>query len=265
MPLTVDDAARRNHTRFVTRALVIQHVEPERPALLGEALQERGCRIEVVHAYRGEAVPTNIASYGALVILGGPMSAGSDEGFTSRRDELALIADAAQRRRPILGICLGAQLLAVAAGSAIRRGREAEIGWGTVQLSSGAVEDPLFGALDREIPVLHWHRETFDVPAGAVHIAGSALYEAQAYRVGDLAWGLQFHVEVDRAAVERLVTAFPEEAAAAPAGAARILAGAEGALERMSAVQTHVLGGFADLVALRGAGGAGAVEHDLVL
>jgi GMP synthase-like glutamine amidotransferase len=232
----------------MTTVLAIQHVEPERPALLGEALQERGCRIKVLHPYRGEPVPRNIASYGALVILGGPMSAGSDEGFASRRDELALIADAAERRRPILGICLGAQLLAVAAGSAIRLGPEAEIGWGTVQLSSGAGEDPLFGALDGEIPVLHWHRETFDVPAGAVHIAASTLYEAQAYRVGDLAWGLQFHIEVDRVAVERLVTAFPEDAVAAPAGAAAIVAEAEGAIERMSAVQAHLLGGFADLV-----------------
>jgi GMP synthase-like glutamine amidotransferase len=232
----------------MSEVLVIQHVEPERPALLGEALRERGCEIEVVHTQRGERVPAKLGSYGALVVLGGPMSAGSDEGFSSRPAELALIADALQRACPILGVCLGAQLLAVAAGSSVRVGAEAEVGWGCVDLMPAAAEDPLFGALDGEIPVLHWHRETFDLPAGAVHIATSNLYESQAYRVGDIAWGLQFHVEVDRPAVERLVAAFAEEAASAPGGAAAILAGADEALSRMSVIQAHVLGGFAGVI-----------------
>ncbi len=232
----------------MTRVLVVQHVEPERPALLGEVLRERGCRIDVVEVHGGETVPPELAPYDALVVLGGPMSAGSDEGFAGRDRELALIDDALRRGRPLLGVCLGAQLLAVAAGSSIRPGREAEIGWGSVGLVPGARADPLFGGLDGEVPVLHWHRETFDLPAGAVHLARSDLCAAQAFRLGEAAWGLQFHVEVDRAAVERLVAAFPEDAEAAPGGGAGILADADSALERMSAVQEAVLGGFAELV-----------------
>ncbi len=229
-------------------ALAIQHAEPEGPALLGETLREHGCEMRVLHTQRGELPPATLGSYDALVVLGGPMSAGSDEGFPSRQAELALIADALERARPIFGVCLGAQLLAVAAGSRIRVGAEAEVGWGSVSLTPEAAEDPLFGALAAEIPVLHWHRETFELPAGAAHIAATSLYESQAFRVGDVAWGLQFHVEVDRRAVEGFVAAFAQEAASAPGGAAAILADADEALSRMSGVQAHVLGGFAGLV-----------------
>jgi GMP synthase-like glutamine amidotransferase len=232
----------------MSRVLVVQHVEPERPALLGEVLRERGCRLEVVHVERGETVPRDLAPYDALVVLGGPMSAGSDEGFAGRGRELALIDDALRRGRPMLGVCLGAQLLAVVAGSSIGPARQAEIGWGSVGLAPGAREDPLFGGLEGEVPVLHWHGETFELPADAAHIAASGSCEAQAFRLGDAAWGLQFHVEVDRAAVERLVAAFPEDAQTAPGGGAGILAAADSALARMSAVQDTVLGGFAELV-----------------
>lgn len=230
------------------RVLVIQHVEPERPAMLGEVLRQGGCRIDVVHVYDGEAVPVDLGAHDALVVLGGPMSAGSDEDFGSRGGELALIADAVRHRRPMLGVCLGAQLLALVAGSSIRPGREAEIGWGSVRLTAAAARDRLFGGLDGEIPVLHWHGETFDLPVGAVHLAASASYEAQAFRLGDVAWGLQFHVEADRGAVERMVSSFPEDAAAAPGGGAAILAATDDALERMAAVREAVLGGFVELV-----------------
>jgi len=236
----------------MTVVLVVQHVEPEGPALLGEALRERGCEIDVVHVYRGDPVPTDLGSHAGLVVLGGPMSAGSDDGFPSRAAELTLIRDALARGRPILGLCLGAQLLAAAAGAAIRPGSGPEVGWGFVELQPAAVDDPLFGALEGDVPVLHWHHDTFDLPPNAAHIAASSRYENQAYRVGDVAWGLQFHVEVDPAAVAGWVRAFPDDAATSPGGAPAILADSRDASARTSAVRAHVLGGFAQIVHQRG-------------
>ena len=235
-------------------ALVIQHVEVEGPALLGDALRDRGCDLDIRHAYRGEPIPSNLGTHDALVVLGGPMSAGSDDGFPTRRAELNLIADALRQVRPTLGICLGAQLLAVVAGSSVARGPHPEIGFGYVHLTTAARTDALFSGLPPEVPVLHWHSETFEVPTGGLHLAASASYESQAYRLGALAWGLQFHVEIDRAALDRIAAAFPHEANAIPGGAATVLSQADDALPRMSTTRAHVLGRFADLV-LSQAGG----------
>ncbi len=227
--------------------LVVQHLEPEQPALLGDALRDAGCEIDLVRVDLGQPLPGTTAGHDALVVLGGPMSAGSDDDFPSRRDELRLLADALARSTPTLGICLGAQLLAVAAGARIRRGPAPEIGWGVIRLSPDAASDPLFAGVGLQVDVLHWHGETFDLPADAVLLAGSERYAHQALRVGESAWGLQFHLEVDDAAVRRFVTAFPDDAAAAEGGAAGILEGCATALDRLASVRRVVLSRFAAL------------------
>jgi GMP synthase-like glutamine amidotransferase len=191
--------------------LVVQHLAPEGPALIGTALAARGCTFEVVRVDTGAALPPDLAGHAGLVVMGGPMSASSDDGFPTRLAEVALIADALERGIPMLGVCLGAQLLAVAAGAAIRSGGVPEIGWGTVQVPGGA-DDPLFEGVGPDLSVLHWHGETFDLPDGAVHLASSAAYPNQAFRMGPSAWGLQFHLEVDEAAVKRFVDSFGDEA-----------------------------------------------------
>ena len=192
--------------------VVIQHLEPEGPALIADALARRGHRVEVIRTDLGDPVPTDATALAGLVVMGGPMSAGSDEDFPSRSAEIGLIADAVDRGVPVLGICLGAQLLAVAGGASIIRGEVPEIGWGTATMEPGAADDPLFMRMTGELAVLHWHGETFGLPAGAVHLASSAAYPNQAFRLGPTAWGLQFHLEVDGAAVERFVSSFGDEA-----------------------------------------------------
>lgn len=224
--------------------LVVQHLEPERPAVLGEALSAAGLDVELVRVDLGADLPATAAGLDGLVVLGGPMSASSDDGFPSRRAELDLIADALERGTPTLGVCLGAQMIAVAAGAPISRGPAPEIGWGTIALTPEIDDDPLLDGLGAELTVLHWHGETFDLPAGAVLLGSTAAYLNQAFRLGS-AWGFQFHLEVDAPAVERFVVAFPEDAAAAPGGAAGIRRDADRSLARLAEARSLVLARFA--------------------
>lgn len=227
--------------------LVVQHLEPEQPSLLGEALTDAGCEIDLVRVDLGRPLPSTTADHDALVVLGGPMSAASDDGFPSRRDEIALLADALERGTPTLGVCLGAQLLAVAAGAGVSAGPAAEVGWGPIRLHDAASSDPLFAGVGPEVEVLHWHGETFGLPPGSVLLGSSDRYAHQAVRVGAAAWGLQFHLEVDDAAVRRFVAAFPEDAAMADGGGEAILAGSASALEQLAPARRAVLSRFAAL------------------
>ena len=224
--------------------VVIQHLEPEGPALIGDAMVRRGLRVDTVRTDLGETVPTDASELAALVVMGGPMSAGSDQDFPSRQSEIALLRDALDRAVPVLGICLGAQLVAVAGGAAIHRGPTPEIGWGTVSIEPGAAEDPLLRGLTGELAVLHWHGDTFDLPEGAIHLASSAAYPNQGFRLGPRAWGLQFHLEVDQAAVDRFVASVGHEAAD-PAAISRE---AGERLARSAADRDLVLDRFAALV-----------------
>lgn len=227
------------------RVLVVQHLEPEGPVLLAGALERAGCAIDIARTDLAQPLPTDLAGHAGLVVMGGPMSASSDHGFPSRVAEIALIGEAVDGGTPMLGVCLGAQLLALAGGATVRRGPEPEIGWGPVQLEAEAAGDPLFHAIVDDVTVLHWHRDTFDLPAGAVHLASSARYSNQAFRLGPSAWGLQFHVEVDLDAVLRFVEAFGDEAATNPA----IAPEAVEQLSRSEGARLAILDRFAGVVA----------------
>ncbi|MCB0978371.1 MAG: type 1 glutamine amidotransferase [Acidimicrobiales bacterium] len=231
------------------RALVVQHLAPEGPAAIADALSAAGHRVDVVRVDRGDPLPGDLADVSTLVVMGGPMSARSDDDFPTRRDEIDLLRTALDRQVPVLGVCLGAQLLAVAAGGEVHAGHGAEIGWARIVSTRDAADDPLFGPLPDEIDVLHWHGETYDLPSGAVHLARSDAYEQQAFRVGPCAWGLQFHLEVDRGGVETFVAEFPDDAAKAPGGADAILASTDASLARLTPHRTGFLERFATIAA----------------
>ncbi len=232
--------------------MVIQHLAPEGPARIAAALARAGVDIEIVRVDLGHPVPGELDHAAGLVVMGGPMSARSDDGFPTRRAELALLGRAVDAGIPVLGVCLGAQLLAGAAGGSVRAGHGPEIGWGRVDLTAAAGDDPLFAGLSHEIDVLHWHGETYDLPPGAVRLARSAAYEEQAFRVGPCVWVLQFHLEVDRGEVDVFVEAFPGDVAHAAGGAGAVRATTDDALGRLRPHRDVLLRRFAELVAARG-------------
>lgn len=194
-----------------------------------------------------------------VVVMGGPTSATSDEGFPTRRAELSLLADALRAGVPTLGVCLGAQLVAVAAGSAVYPNAGGpEIGWGRVQLAPPCRDDPLFADLPEFLTVMHWHGETLDVPTGGQLLIANAACPHQAFRLGDTAWGVQFHLEVTPQAVEGFLTAFADDVAGVPGGADAVRAATPACLAELAPVRNLVCGRFASLVA------AGVTRGELV-
>ncbi len=228
--------------------LVIEHGPEERPYVIGAALTAAGVAVETCRPYAGDAVPLSARSWAGVVVMGGAMSAASDDGFPSRGAELALLADAVAHPVPVLGVCLGAQLLAQATGGRAFAGPAGpELGWTRVRLSQAAASDPLLHGLPEHLGVLNWHGDTFDLPPGAVALASGRRYPNQAFRLGPSAWGLQFHIEVDQAAVEEFIAGFGHEEA--PEAMAALATAAPAALGELGPPRDQLLTRFAALVA----------------
>jgi GMP synthase-like glutamine amidotransferase len=175
------------------RVLAFRHVPFENLGLIAPVLARRHIDVDYADLYEaGTAVP-DVAGYDALIFLGGPMSV--NDGLPYLESEMELIRQAVARRQPILGICLGAQLVARALGAAVGRNPTKEIGWYPLRFTEAAQTDPLFQGLPTET-VFHWHGETFDLPPGAELLASSDLCRHQAFRVGEFVYALQFHLEV---------------------------------------------------------------------
>ncbi len=185
-----------------TRWVLLQHVAHEGPGLIADELERAGQPFEVVRLDLGERLPPP-GSFVGLVVMGGPMGVHDGEAHPWLPAERELMAATIATGRPVLGVCLGAQQLAMALGAEVTTGATPEIGLGRVELTGPGRQDPVtgpeYGGLAATtIPCVHWHRDTFTLPDGAVHLAATQLFPHQAFRWGDRAYGLQFHVEVDR-------------------------------------------------------------------
>ena len=155
----------------MTGIYAFRHVAFEHLGLIAPALESRGLSVQYVDLFEGAPVPERIAEAAGLIFMGGPMSANDDLPYL--RAELALIEQAAKAGTPVLGVCLGAQLIAKALGARVYRNRVKEIGWFPVSWTPAAARDPLFAGLSAPETVFHWHGETFDLPAGAEWLARS--------------------------------------------------------------------------------------------
>lgn len=173
--------------------LVLQHMHTDGPGYLGTWLREQGRPFTVINSAAGQAFPASMEGFGALAVLGGEMSV-NDELPSLRRAE-DLIRQSLSRDLPVIGHCLGGQLMATALGARVAASPAPEIGWQSATLHRHAQAREWFGDVD-EVTVFHWHHEAFELPPGAVALAGSAACSHQAFAIGrHLA--MQFHVEVD--------------------------------------------------------------------
>jgi GMP synthase (glutamine-hydrolysing) len=181
--------------------LVLRHVPQEPAGTLEAELNDAGLSCRYVDLF--EQVPRDLplVCSSGLVVLGGPMNADEVDQYPFLAREVGWIQAAMDQHVPMLGICLGAQLLAKSLGARVYPNPSREIGWLPIELTHRAAADPLFMQNGRHT-VFHWHGDTFDLPAGAVHLACSPLCVNQAFRYGPRAWGLQFHIEMTAAMIE---------------------------------------------------------------
>ena len=185
------------------KLLVLQHVQSEPLGVLDPLLRSAGLRIRYVNFARDPSAQVDVSRYDGLVVLGGPMNVDQAQSYPHLLHEIEIIRLALERQTPMLGICLGAQLLAAALGAQVHPNPVREIGWYPLKLSPAASSDALFQHLSAAVPVFQWHAYTFTDPTDTIHLASSDSCANQAFRYRDFAYGLQFHLEVDAALIQR--------------------------------------------------------------
>jgi GMP synthase-like glutamine amidotransferase len=194
--------------------LICKNIETEGPGTIEDFLKSKGISYTIVDLpkiwakswAKGQDIP-DAGNYDALVMMGGPMSVNEDDIYPYIKKEEDLTREFAEKGKNILGICLGAQIMAKALGAVVYKGLQKEIGWHDIELSTDGINDKLMmklsvhphvGDLWKRFKVFHWHGETFNIPEGAVRLASSELYPNQAFRYGDKAYAFQFHIEVTK-------------------------------------------------------------------
>lgn len=177
------------------RVIVFRHSPSDGLGLIGDALAAHAISYDYADLYAPPtSPPPPVNEADALILMGGSMSANDALPFITR--EIEYIQGAVSRGKPVLGVCLGAQLIAKALGARVYANHVKEVGWAPVTFADAALSDPLFMGMAEAEVIFHWHGETFDLPAGAELLASSVACRNQAFRVGDRIYGLQFHLEV---------------------------------------------------------------------
>ena len=237
------------------KLLVFQHSAREPLGLLDPMLRAAGFRIRYVNFSRQPDLKPDVRRYNGLIVLGGPMNVDQVDRYPHLATEIAAIQEALRLDIPILGICLGAQLLAAALGAHVRPHSVREIGWYRLHPTAAAQGDPLCRHFDGSQHVFQWHAYTLDLPPGAVHLASTPTCPNQAFRHGDRAYGLQFHLEADRELIERWLHVPEYRAEAEAAGPAHhlehILRDTHGHAPAAGALAARVFGDYLALFGWR--------------
>jgi GMP synthase (glutamine-hydrolysing) len=186
------------------RVLFIQNGEQDRPGLFAKVLRDHGVALDIVEAGCGEKTPTDLDRWAGIAVGGGGMSAYETERYPFLRDEETLIRSARAAGKPLLGMCLGAQLMAGALGGKVFPNQAKEIGFYDVRFTPAAADDFLWQGHTTFRPV-QWHGDTFSLPPGAVRLASSDLTENQLFRLDDTSYGFQFHLEIDEPVLTEMV------------------------------------------------------------
>jgi len=186
--------------------LIIEHDPTETSARLGEVLRDHGHRLDICKPYAGDVVPASPDAYTGVVVMGGPMNVDQQAQHPWLADEIALIKAAHENKVAVLGICLGAQLLAKALGGDVSRNPVREIGWCDVHVTEAGRRDPVLSAFAPTQEVFQWHEDGMTVPPDVEVLASSPASPVQAFRHAEHVYGFQFHLEVNRPLIERWLT-----------------------------------------------------------
>jgi len=191
-------------------ALIIKHVVIEGPGLIEYCLRKEKISYRIINLEGGDPLP-KLDPLNLIILLGGPMNVYEEDRYPFLKDEDLFIKETIQRGKFILGICLGAQLIAKALGAKVFKAPAKEIGWFDVSLTRIGLQDPLFSDLPKTFPVFQWHEDTFEIPRSAKLIATSSSVPHQAFRYANNAYGLQFHLEVTEEMIQEWMRTYEEE------------------------------------------------------
>jgi GMP synthase-like glutamine amidotransferase len=223
--------------------LCVIHGSSVRSGVFGDVVSELGHTLEEWSLAWGTAPPRPIDDYSAVIVLGGAMHADQDHLHPWLREENLFIQRLLDLHVPLLGVCLGAQLIAKATHAAVLVAPEPEIGWFEVELTPAAADDPVLSRLPSRFDAFQWHFYTYELPAGSQELARSRVC-TQAFRLGDAAWGVQFHAEVTRAQIAGWLEESPEELPTAPA---RFLEETDARIERWNELGRTLCRGFVEV------------------
>lgn len=199
------------------RVAIVENTLVTHHGQVGVALHERAALVDVHRPWTGQPLPDSVDA-DALVVFGGEQSATDDHTHPYLPGLGRLMQAYAGADKPVLGICLGSQLLARAFGAANQLGTASEFGWTEVTLTDAGRKDPVLAALPDRFPIFQWHSDTFTLPKAAHHLASSATARHQAFRIGRATYGTQFHFEASRAVVADWLARFPDLAEAMSPG-----------------------------------------------
>lgn len=230
------------------KVIVLQHAESENLGTMEEALAACGVAFEYVRTFEGQAIPADVDGATGLIVMGGPMGVYETDRYPFLRQEMKLMEAFLKAERPILGVCLGSQLLATTLGAPVRKGRKKEIGWFEIQLNRASVQDTLWNGQHSPFVAYHWHGDIFDLPKGAVALASSDLTPVQSYRFGDRAYGILFHLEVTENHIRKMLDEFAEEIREENLSAGEILQESKSFLPPLQQVGAAVFQHWIDLL-----------------
>jgi len=196
--------------------LVFQHDPLEDLGFFAEVLEKQGAEYRVLRLFHGEMPSEDWERVKALIVLGGPMNVDEEDDFPFLRWEKRIIRAAVDEAVPMLGICLGAQLIAATIGARVFHGAVKEIGWSPISITPHGQVDSLLGYLPESATVFQWHGDGFELPSGAIRLASSIHFKNQAFRVGKSIYGLQFHLEATPSMIERWINQRSKDLALAP-------------------------------------------------
>lgn len=191
--------------------LVIKHIDIEGPGSIEKFLSNTAQSIKVIDLSAGQKLPANLKGIEAVISLGGPMNVYEEDKYPFLKEEDKFLKEAVKEEIPVLGICLGAQLLAKASGAKVKKSDYKEVGWYRVELTEEGKKDPLFKNVPEELCVFQWHEDTFDVPKGGVLLVKGSFCLNQAFRFGRNAYGLQFHMETTPEMIESWINEYTKE------------------------------------------------------
>jgi len=232
----------------MSKVWVLQHIHCETLGTIADALGAEGISAEYVRTFKGEKVPDEMGGGAGLIIMGGPMGVYEQDRYPFLRQEILLLEQAMKEEKPVLGICLGSQLVATALGAKVTKGRKKEIGWYPVTLTETATGDRLWKGVEPSFTAYHWHGDVFELPRGAEPLASSALTPCQAFRYGKNAYGFLFHMEVTEEIIRDMVQTFADELQEEGLDGRRIVDRAGDFLPALKGIGKIVFGRWASLV-----------------